>query len=236
VSGSGLTRRERSGRAPRPAMYNRVKGRPDSPGRRRVSPVAVLPTRISPSAAGWQAHPPAKPECSSLLPASTHHPAPTPCTTPGRIGDALSAASTGILAMPARLQARARSLGQLLGCKTRRCFGRLGSMRNISLDRPPRRGIANPEPSSSLELPLRRMSSRELDPLRSLRVQPRPRGSWIVATERGNVVSEHATATDAEISALECLREGDELLVFDRYHRCHRRSPGGRQRPPVSGP
>jgi hypothetical protein len=62
------------------------------------------------------------------------------------------------------------------------------------------------------------MSSRELDPLRSLRVLPRGRGSWIVATERGNVVSEHATATDAEISALECLREGDELLVFDRYH------------------
>ena len=70
------------------------------------------------------------------------------------------------------------------------------------------------------------MSSRELDPVRPcrLRVLPRPRGSWIVATERGDVVSEHATATDAEIAARDCLRDGEELLVFDRYHRCHRRS------------
>jgi hypothetical protein len=81
------------------------------------------------------------------------------------------------------------------------------------------------------------MSSRELDPVRShcLRVLPRQRGSWIVATERGNVLSEHATATDAEIAALDCLREGDELLVFDRYHRCHRRSRVDGQ-PPASGP
>lgn len=70
------------------------------------------------------------------------------------------------------------------------------------------------------------MSSRELGPVRSrcLRVLSRPRGSWIVATERGNVLSEHATATEAEIAAMAGLREGEELLVFDRYHRCHRRS------------
>ena len=78
------------------------------------------------------------------------------------------------------------------------------------------------------------MSGRELDLLRSLRVLPRPRGSWIVATERGDVLSEHATATDAEIAALDCLRADDELLVFDRYHRyhrCHRRSRADTQRP-----
>jgi hypothetical protein len=75
------------------------------------------------------------------------------------------------------------------------------------------------------------MSGRELEPMRSLRVLPRPRGSWIVETERGDVLSEHATATDAEIAALGRLRANDELLVFDRYHRCHRRSRGARQRP-----
>ena len=75
------------------------------------------------------------------------------------------------------------------------------------------------------------MSGRELDLLRSLRVLPRPRGSWIVATERGDVLSEHATATDAEIAALDCLRADDELLVFDRYHHCRRRSRADTQRP-----
>src|SRR5436309_9218557 len=62
------------------------------------------------------------------------------------------------------------------------------------------------------------MSSRELGPVRSccLRVLPRPRGSWIVATGRGNVLSEHATATEAEIAALDSLRADDEPLVFDR--------------------
>jgi hypothetical protein len=56
------------------------------------------------------------------------------------------------------------------------------------------------------------MSSRELGPVRSrcLRVLPRPRGSWIVATGRGNVLSEHATATEAEIAAMACLREGED--------------------------
>jgi hypothetical protein len=35
-------------------------------------------------------------------------------------------------------------------------------------------------------------------------------------------VSEHITATEAELAALTCLREGEELVVYDRYHRCHR--------------
>ncbi|MGH2886238.1 MAG: hypothetical protein ACRDPA_26665 [Solirubrobacteraceae bacterium] len=59
---------------------------------------------------------------------------------------------------------------------------------------------------------------------RCLRVLPRSRGSWIVATEQGDVLSEHATANEAEAAALACLREGEELLVFDRYHRCHQRA------------
>lgn len=57
---------------------------------------------------------------------------------------------------------------------------------------------------------------------RSLRVLPRSRGSWIVATEQDDVLSEHATANEAETAALARLHAGDELLVFDRYHRCHR--------------
>jgi hypothetical protein len=59
---------------------------------------------------------------------------------------------------------------------------------------------------------------------RSLRVLPRSRGSWIVATEQDDVLSEHATANEAETAALARLREGEELLVFDRYHRSHRRA------------
>jgi hypothetical protein len=68
---------------------------------------------------------------------------------------------------------------------------------------------------------------------RSLRVLPRPRGSWIVVTEQDHVVSEHVTVSDAELAATAWLDEGDELLVYDRHHRCHRRSrqapdpPGG---------
>jgi hypothetical protein len=70
------------------------------------------------------------------------------------------------------------------------------------------------------------VSSRELHSgrPRSLRVLPRPRGSWIVATGRGDVLSEHATATEAERAGYASLREGEELLVFDRYHRCRRRA------------
>ena len=69
-------------------------------------------------------------------------------------------------------------------------------------------------------------------PCRCLRVLPRPRGSWIVATER-EVLSEHATATEAENAALARLRDGDALVVVDRYHRCHRRA---RVKPARSSP
>jgi hypothetical protein len=78
------------------------------------------------------------------------------------------------------------------------------------------------------------MSGRELHSGRpsSLRVLPRPRGSWIVATGRGEVLSEHATATEAELAGYASLREGEELLVFDRYHRCRRLAR--REAPPSS--
>jgi hypothetical protein len=59
---------------------------------------------------------------------------------------------------------------------------------------------------------------------RCLRVLPRSRGSWIVATEQA-VLSEHATATEAENAALAGLRDGDELLVVDRCHRRARPDP-----------
>jgi hypothetical protein len=74
------------------------------------------------------------------------------------------------------------------------------------------------------------MSSKEFVPdrPRCLRALPGSRGSWIVATEQGDAMSEHATANEAEVAALACLREGEQLLVFDRYHRCHRRA-----RPPA---
>lgn len=54
-----------------------------------------------------------------------------------------------------------------------------------------------------------------------LRVMPRPRGGWLVITDQEVVVSEHVTATEAELAARAHLREGDELLVYDCYHRCH---------------
>ena len=59
---------------------------------------------------------------------------------------------------------------------------------------------------------------------RRLRVLPRPRGSWVVATEHGDVLSEHATATEAELAALARMRDGDELIVVDRYHRSRQRT------------
>ena len=73
---------------------------------------------------------------------------------------------------------------------------------------------------------------------RSLLVLPRSRGSWIVATEQDDVLSEHPTANEAETAALARLREGEQLLVFDRYHRSHRRArPHARsssQRSPIA--
>jgi hypothetical protein len=75
---------------------------------------------------------------------------------------------------------------------------------------------------------------------RSLRVLPRSRGSWIVATEQDDVLSEHATANEAETAALARLHAGDELLVFDRYYRCHRlarpHAPRSSQRSRIARP
>jgi hypothetical protein len=56
---------------------------------------------------------------------------------------------------------------------------------------------------------------------RCLRVMPRPRGGWIVINDHDVVVSEHVTATEAELAARADLSEGDELVVYDCYHRCH---------------
>jgi len=75
---------------------------------------------------------------------------------------------------------------------------------------------------------------------RSLRVLPRSRGSWIVASEQDDVLSEHATANEAETAALARLHAGDELLVFDRDHRCHRlarpHAPRSSQRSRIARP
>ena len=57
---------------------------------------------------------------------------------------------------------------------------------------------------------------------RCLRVAPRSRGGWVVMSGRAGVVSEHMTATEAEQAALARLRDGDELIVYDCYHRSHR--------------
>jgi hypothetical protein len=57
---------------------------------------------------------------------------------------------------------------------------------------------------------------------RCLQVAPRSRGGWVVMSGQEVVVSEHVTATEAEQAALARLRDGDELIVYDRYHRSHR--------------
>ncbi len=54
-----------------------------------------------------------------------------------------------------------------------------------------------------------------------LKVVPKPRGGWVVVNHREVVVSEHRNATEAELAAAAKLRGGDELVVYDRYHRCH---------------
>ena len=68
------------------------------------------------------------------------------------------------------------------------------------------------------------MSARRRHPAppRSLRVLPRSRGGWIVTTEQDVVVSEHASATEAELAAQARLHEGDEVLLYDCYHRSRR--------------
>lgn len=43
----------------------------------------------------------------------------------------------------------------------------------------------------------------------------------MVVDDRGVVVSEHPNATEAESVAVARLRDGDQLVVYDRYHRCH---------------
>lgn len=75
------------------------------------------------------------------------------------------------------------------------------------------------------------MSPRDRTQVRRLRVLPHPRGGWIVVSDQETVGAEYVTATEAELAALAGLREGDELVVYDRYHRCHRRGRSGtRQR------
>ena len=54
-----------------------------------------------------------------------------------------------------------------------------------------------------------------------VKVVPRPRGGWVVVNHRGAVVSEHPSATEAELAAAARLHDGDQLVVCDRYHRCH---------------
>ena len=67
------------------------------------------------------------------------------------------------------------------------------------------------------------MSARRRQPsgYRCLKVVPQPRGGWVVLSHRERVVSEHASASEAEREARAQLREGDELVIYDRYHRCH---------------
>lgn len=61
-----------------------------------------------------------------------------------------------------------------------------------------------------------------------VKVVPQPRGGWVVVNQREVVVSEHPSATQAELAAAGRLREGDQLLVYDRYHRCHAVRRAGR--------
>lgn len=53
-----------------------------------------------------------------------------------------------------------------------------------------------------------------------LKVVPRPRGGWVVLNRREVIMSEHRSATEAELAAAARMRAGDELVVYDRYHRC----------------
>jgi hypothetical protein len=68
------------------------------------------------------------------------------------------------------------------------------------------------------------MSSRRRYPgePRCLRVVPRTRGDWIVMTEQQVAISEHASVTEAGHAVVARLREGDELVVYDCYHRSRR--------------
>ena len=54
-----------------------------------------------------------------------------------------------------------------------------------------------------------------------LKVVPQPSGAWLVINDRNLIVSSHLSATEAERAATARLPDGDELVLFDRYHRCH---------------
>lgn len=54
-----------------------------------------------------------------------------------------------------------------------------------------------------------------------LKVVPEPRGDWVVLNRREVILSEHRSATEAELAAVARMAAGDELVVYDRYHRCH---------------
>ncbi len=57
---------------------------------------------------------------------------------------------------------------------------------------------------------------------RCVQIEPRARSGWVVLAGDHRVISEHATVTDAERAARAHLRAGDELVIYDCYHRCHR--------------
>jgi hypothetical protein len=54
-----------------------------------------------------------------------------------------------------------------------------------------------------------------------VKVVSQPRGGWAVVNREEVIVSEHPSATEAEQAAAARLRDGDQLVVYDRYHRCH---------------
>jgi hypothetical protein len=74
------------------------------------------------------------------------------------------------------------------------------------------------------------MSARRRESRRSgcVKVVPQPHGGWVVVNPGGVVVSEHPSATEAELAAAARLRDGDQLVVYDRYHRSHTVAPRGR--------
>lgn len=49
---------------------------------------------------------------------------------------------------------------------------------------------------------------------------PLARGGWVVMDDQHVILSEHVTATDAELAAAGRLRDGEQLVLYDRYHRC----------------
>lgn len=69
---------------------------------------------------------------------------------------------------------------------------------------------------------------RESRRSRCVKVVPERHGGWVVVNPGGVIVSEHPSATEAELAAAARLRDGDQLVVYDRYHRCHSVSPRGR--------